>query len=181
MFTQKRYLQRHIRRHKQNRIKGFPSSMDDTDLLMGHMVATFNEQGSKKRADKVVGSTEFEGPDSPDSLEEGEVLNQSTDDQEVNTEPEPEPPGGQEHLSKPVFPSADSEFPAYENDGADSDGSEEEGVIPPNYLNIMTQPPSVALAQPQTWTKQCILNIYVRFIDNLFCFAFIHWKLYKNY
>lgn len=49
--------------------------------------------------------------------------------------------------------------------------SEEEGVIPPNYLNIMTQPPSVALAQPQTWTKQCILNIYVSFIDNLFCFA----------
>lgn len=147
MFTQKRYLQRHIRRHKQNRIKGFPSSMDDTDLLMGHMVATFNEQGSKRHADKLVDSTVFERPDSPDSLEEGEVLNQSTDDQEMNTEPEPEPPGGQEHLSKPVFPSADSE---YENDGEDTEGSEEEGVIPPNYLNIMTQPPSLALAQPQT-------------------------------
>lgn len=168
MFTQKRYLQRHIRRHKQNRIKGFPSSMDDTDLLMGHMVATFNEQGSKRRADKLVDSTVFERPDSPDSLEEGEVLNQSTDDQEMNTEPEPEPPGGQEHLSKPVFPSADSE---YENDGEDTEGSEEEGVIPPNYLNIMTQPPSLALAQPQTWTRQCLIKVDVRFIDNfLFCF-----------
>ncbi|XP_061168275.1 zinc finger protein 629-like [Saccostrea echinata] len=156
MFTQKRYLQRHIRRHKENRFgKGSTGNMDDTDLLMGHMVATFNEENGKRSRDQLMSSSVYKEPDLDRNLEEGEVKNQSG-------LPEESRPSGQTYSqtqaissSKPVFPSINSDFAAYDNEDEELDGSEEEDeegeeedYIPPNYLNVQSS--HLAVTQPHS-------------------------------
>ncbi|XP_062610881.1 zinc finger protein 37-like [Saccostrea cucullata] len=140
MFTQKRYLQRHIRRHKENRL-GKGSNMDDTEALMGHMVATFNEENGKHSRDQLMSSSVFEGPADPDrTLEEGEVENQQSHSEENRPTDPTYPTYSQTQAissSKPVFPSIDSGFSPYDNEELDgSEEGEEVDYIPPQYLNM---------------------------------------------